>query len=134
MRASLQLYATSPELQRVRVAALFQSRCASTRRIYKVPDLPLVLLLALYPCALRAQTTKASITGRVTDPSKATIAEAKVAAINTSTNFRYETATNGAEDYTLANLPPVAEHVPLDMLGHKTFAWSIAVDRVRGGV
>jgi len=38
-----------------------------------------VLLLFLYPCAVRAQTTNASITGRVTDPSKATIPDAKVA-------------------------------------------------------
>ena len=45
-----------------------------------VPVLLLVLLLSLYPCALRAQSTNASITGRVTDPSKAVIGEAKVAA------------------------------------------------------
>jgi hypothetical protein len=37
--------------------------------------------LSLYPCALRAQTTNASITGQVTDPSKAVIGEAKVAAV-----------------------------------------------------
>ena len=49
--------------------------------MYKVPSVLLVLLLSLYPCALRAQTTNASITGRVTDPSKAVIAEAKVAAV-----------------------------------------------------
>lgn len=58
--------------------------------MYKVPALLLVLLFSLFPCALRAQTTNASITGRVTDPSKATIAEAKVAAVNLGTNFRYE--------------------------------------------
>ena len=40
------------------------------------------------------------------EPSKATIADAKVAAVNTCTNFRYERATNGAGEYTLANLPP----------------------------
>jgi hypothetical protein len=50
--------------------------------MYKVPAVLLVLLLSLYPCALRAQTTNASITGRVTDPSKATVPEAKVAASN----------------------------------------------------
>jgi hypothetical protein len=31
--------------------------------MYKVPAVLLVLLLSLYPCALRAQTTNASITG-----------------------------------------------------------------------
>jgi len=66
--------------------------------MYKVAIVLLVLLLFLYPCALRAQTTNASITGRVTDPSKATIADAKIAAINLGTNFRYESATNGADE------------------------------------
>ena len=46
----------------------------------KVPALLVLLSLCLYPYALRAQTTNASITGRVTDPSKATIADAKVVA------------------------------------------------------
>jgi len=36
--------------------------------MYKVPAVLLVLLLSMYPCALRAQTTNASITGRVADP------------------------------------------------------------------
>ena len=76
--------------------------------MYKVPALLLVLLLSPYPCALRAQTTNGSITGRVMDPSKAAIPDAKVAAVNTGTNFRYETVTNGAGEYTLANLPSVA--------------------------
>ena len=69
--------------------------------MYKVPALLLVLLLSLYPLVLHAQSTKASITGRVTDPSKAVIGEAKVAAVNLGTNFRYETTTNGAGEYTL---------------------------------
>ena len=73
----------------------------------RIPLLLLALCLSWYPCALRAQTTNGSITGRVTDPSKATIPDAKVAAVSTGTNFRYETATNGAGEYSLANLPPV---------------------------
>ena len=68
-------------------------RAAHVGIMYKVAGLPLVLLLPLYPCALRAQTTNASITGRVTDSSKATIADAEVSAVNLGTNFRYETAT-----------------------------------------
>jgi hypothetical protein len=64
-----------------------------------------VLLLALffYPLAIRGQTTNASISGRVTDPSKATVLDAGMAAVNIATNFRYESATNGAGEYTLAN-------------------------------
>ena len=75
--------------------------------MYKVPLLVLILLLSLYPCALRAQTTNASITGRVLDPSKATVPDAQVAAVISGTNFRHETATNGSGEYSLANLPPV---------------------------
>jgi len=43
--------------------------------------------LPLFACVLRAQSTNASLTGRVTDLSRATVAEAKVAAMNTGTNF-----------------------------------------------
>ena len=67
--------------------------------MYKVILLLLALCLSWYPCALRAQTTNGYITGRVTDPSKATIPDAKVAAVNAGTNFRCESATNGAGEY-----------------------------------
>ena len=87
--------------------------------MYEVRASLLVLLLSLYPFALRAQTTNASITSRVTDPSKATIADAKVAAINTGTNFRYESTTNTAGEYTLANLPPGTYRMGVEKSGFK---------------
>src|SRR5215469_9731425 len=83
------------------------------------PLLLLALSLSLYPCALRAQTTNGSITGRVTDPSKATIADAKVAAVKPSTNFRFQTATNAAGEYTLANLPPGVYRIEVEKSGFK---------------
>jgi len=85
----------------------------------KVVALLALLSLPLYPYALRAQTTNGSITGRVTDPSKATVPEAKIAAVNTGTNFRYETATNGAGEYTLANLPPGTYQLEVEKSGFK---------------
>lgn len=69
----------------------------STRTLMcKIVALLVLLSLSLYPCALRAQTTNASVTGRVKDPSKASIVDAKVGAVSTGTNFRYESTTDGA--------------------------------------
>src|SRR5215831_3259072 len=54
---------------------------------------------------LRAQSTNASLTGRITDPSKAVIVEARIAAVNTATDSRYETTSNGSGEYYLPDLP-----------------------------
>jgi len=66
----------------------------------------LLLFLLSYPPALRAQSTNAALSGRVTDPSHTLIADAKISAICTGTNFRYETTTNNSGDCYLTNLPP----------------------------
>src|SRR5882672_12483327 len=63
--------------------------------------IPVLLLLffSSFPAVLRAQSTNGSISGRVTDPSKAVIADAKVAAVNAGTNVRNEGATNDSGGY-----------------------------------
>ena len=68
---------------------------------------PLLLLLFFisYPVVLWAQSTNASIAGRVADPNEAVIADAKVAAVNVGTNVRSEGATNNSGDFYLTNLP-----------------------------
>jgi hypothetical protein len=73
-----------------------------------------LLFLALFTSVLRSQSTDASLTGRITDPSRALIVDAKVTAINTGTNFRYETTTNASGEYHLANLPPGAYRLELE--------------------
>jgi hypothetical protein len=50
--------------------------------MHRLPAYLLVPSLSFYACAARWQITDGSITGWVTVPSKATIAEVKVAAIN----------------------------------------------------
>src|SRR6266853_1458764 len=66
---------------------------------------------------LRAQSTNGSIAGRVTDPSKAVIVDAKVAAINAGTNFRYEATTNNSGDYYLTNLSPRSYRIEIEKTG-----------------
>jgi len=68
---------------------------------------------------LRAQSTNASLTGRITDPSKAVIVEAKVAAISAGTNSRYETTSNGSGEYYLTSLPPDIYRIEVEKHGFK---------------
>ena len=68
---------------------------------------------------LRAQSTNASLTGRITDPSQALIVDAKVAAISAGTNVRYETTTNASGEYHLANLPPGTYRIEIEKPGFK---------------
>jgi outer membrane receptor protein involved in Fe transport len=76
-------------------------------------------LVVLLVVVLRAQSTNASLTGRITDPSKALITDAKIAAISAGTNFRYETKTNGSGEYYLANLPPSPYRIEIEKPGFK---------------
>src|ERR1700685_3182653 len=81
-----------------------------------VPFLTL-MFLSLYSAVLRAQSTNGSIAGRVTDPSKAVIVDAKVAGTNTGTNARYEGATSGSGEYYLTNLPPGSYRIEIEKSG-----------------
>ena len=57
--------------------------------------------------------------GEFTDPSKALIVDAKVAAVNGGTNFRYETTTNAEGAYYLANLAPGVYRLEVEKTGFK---------------
>jgi hypothetical protein len=85
----------------------------------RVPALAACLLLVFSSSGLRAQSTNASLTGRVVDPSKAAIADAKIAAIRTDTHVRYETTTNTSGEYCLANLPPSTYQMEIEKPGFK---------------
>src|SRR5246500_4285028 len=84
----------------------------------RVPALLLLFLSSFFPVLL-AQSTNASITGRVTDPSKALIVGAKVAAVSSGTSFRYEAVTNGSGGYYLTNLPPGSYRLEIEKAGFK---------------
>src|SRR5438552_6425259 len=84
----------------------------------RAPVLAALLLLSL-ASALRAQSTNASLTGRVSDPQKALIVDAKVAVISASTNVRAETTTNGSGEYYFANLAPAVYRIEIEKPGFK---------------
>src|SRR5215813_6736277 len=79
----------------------------------------LVVFLLISAALLRAQSTNASLTGRVSDPSKARIVGARVTAVSVGTNSRYETTSNGSGEYYLPNLPPSAYRIEVEKAGFK---------------
>jgi hypothetical protein len=91
---------------------------SEVQQMRTVPALVLLFLISYSP-APRAQSTNASITGRVKDPSKALVADAKMVAINTNTNFHYESATNNSGEYYLTNLPPGVYRLEIEKSGFK---------------
>ena len=77
------------------------------------------LFLATVASVLPAQSTNGSFNGRVSDPSKARVVDATVAAISVDTNLRYKTATNANGEYTLTSLPPGAYRIEIEKPGFK---------------
>ena len=95
----------------------------------RVPSLLVAPTPSLFTCVLRAQSTNASLTGRVTDLSKATVAEAKVAAMNTRTTFHYEAATSSSGvPFAFRQRHPCSKECAFD-IGSKLWR-----NRVRGEV
>ena len=72
------------------------------------------------PARLPGQSSFASLTGRITDPSKAVIPAAKVTVINTGTRIHYETVTNSTGTFYVSNLPPGTYRIEVEKLGFKT--------------
>ncbi len=66
----------------------------------------LALSLLLISVLLQAQTTSSTLSGKVTGPSGAAVANAKVAVKNIATDQSFESQTNAAGVYSVANLPP----------------------------
>jgi hypothetical protein len=81
----------------------------------------LITMLGLpFVSVVQAQSTNASLTGRVTDSSKAAIADAKVTLINKGTNFHFVGATNQTGTYYVAELPAGTYRLEVEKIGFKT--------------
>jgi iron complex outermembrane receptor protein len=77
----------------------------------------LLLFFPFYPVALVAQPSYGSISGRVTNLSKAVIVDAKVDAINLGTSVRNESPSDDFGQYYLANLPPGGNRIESENTG-----------------
>ena len=65
------------------------------------------------------QTTRATLTGTVTDPNGAVVPGATVNATNVATNISSETQTNQVGTYTFTALPPGEYTVAVELTGFK---------------
>ncbi len=78
-----------------------------------------LLLFSLCSTLLPAQTTNATITGFITDQSKAVITGIKVEVINTDTSLHYVSTTNSEGSYTVTGLPPGNYKIQVEKPGFK---------------
>lgn len=83
---------------------------------------------------LSAQSTNGTITGRITDPSKATIPDAKVLLINANTNATQATHTDSAGSYHLTNIPPGNYRLEVEKQGFRTIIKPAIIVHVQDGL
>jgi Carboxypeptidase regulatory-like domain/TonB dependent receptor len=95
-----------------------------------------VALCFVVSCAsmLCAQSTNASLAGRVTDPTKARIAGARVVAINAGTNLHGETTTNSSGEYYLPSLLPGTYRIEVEKPGFKKLVRPDVILHVQDGL
>ncbi len=85
--------------------------------------IPASLMLACSICPgtmLHAQTTNGSLTGEVTDPSGAIVANAQIEINNTGTGATENTRTNSGGTYTVPNLAPGTYKITTAATGFET--------------
>jgi hypothetical protein len=83
-------------------------------------SLAAIALFCLFASALHGQSPNATVTGRVTDPSKGIIADANVILTNQSTNIRYTSMTNQTGSYNVPELPPGTYNIEVEAVGFKS--------------
>jgi hypothetical protein len=77
-------------------------------------------LILLVASVASAQSTNATISGLIVDPSAKPIAGANVEILNDATGVQYAGVTNGAGIYTVSILPPGRYRVQVSKVGFKT--------------
>jgi Carboxypeptidase regulatory-like domain/TonB dependent receptor len=80
----------------------------------------LLLGLCLFPSCVRAQSTNATISGGVMDPSGKFIPDAQIDIANDATGVIYSVKTNSSGIYFVPILPPGHYHVQVSKRGFKT--------------
>src|SRR5690242_10234857 len=83
-----------------------------------------LLVLCLCASAVFAQTDRGTITGTVSDPAGAVIANAAIEARHIETGTNYQTASTATGNYTIAQLPVGAYEVSVVVPGFKRYVRS----------
>src|SRR5262245_28499122 len=82
---------------------------------------PLLLVSVILSASVAyAQSTTASLAGRVIDPSDAVVVEATITLVQTDTNIEYETSTNSSGKYQLTSLQPGSYRIEVKKPGFRT--------------
>jgi hypothetical protein len=79
-----------------------------------------VFLSFLFIHSSFAQSSSGTISGIVTDPSGAAIAEAEILVVNDTTRVQYAARTNQEGIYLVSNVPPGSYRIQVSKLGFKT--------------
>ena len=79
----------------------------------------LTIILCLFPFLLVAQEFRATVTGRVTDPSGATVPNAVVQARNLGTNEVATATTDNLGNFTIPLLKPATYNISVEAVGFK---------------
>src|SRR5579871_1635932 len=82
------------------------------------------IALFLCACSAFAQTDRGTITGTVSDPAGAVVANAPITARHIETGTDYQAATTATGNYTIAELPAGAYEVSVTVPGFKKFVRS----------
>ena len=93
-------------------------QCLQIRPLARVGAMAVLACLSAVP-PLLGQTTRATLTGTVTDPNGAVVPDAVVSATNVATNINNRATTNQGGSYTFTALPPGEYTVAVEVAGFK---------------